>query len=247
MNKLKSSFDRRIIVPIGETEITKGKYNMTERRMNHKGNLVYDSAAVMGVMTIGLERGIVRLVTYTAQWATLYREEESHLREIIGAHVIDIQHIGSTSIPGMIAKPILNIGVAISRFEEGFELVAPIESLGYEYVGEHGIPRRHYYNKADPRTHHLHMLEHDSSEWRNCILFRDYLRTHAQAAQEYAELKRALARRYRTDRTAYTDGKAEFIVRVLEAAEREAAHGSAPMTRMGQEGGKGIGDGSIIL
>jgi GrpB-like predicted nucleotidyltransferase (UPF0157 family) len=165
---------------------------------------------------------VVRLVPYTGQWAALYREEERRLRARMGQHVIDIQHIGSTAVPGMIAKPIIDIGVAIPRFEGGFELVTPIEGLGYEYEGEHGIPRRHYYDKGDPRTHHLHMLEHDSAEWRNHILFRDYLRAHAQVAQEYADLKRELAHRYRNDRTAYTDGKAEFIVRVLEAAERDS-------------------------
>jgi GrpB-like predicted nucleotidyltransferase (UPF0157 family) len=148
-----------------------------------------------------------------------YEEEARRLRDLVGPHIIDVQHIGSTSIPGMMAKPIIDIGIAIARFEDGEACIAPIESLGYEYRGEHGIPRRHYFVKGNPTSHHLHILERDSAEWENHLLFRDYLRVHSGAACAYARLKRGLADAHREDRVAYTDGKAAFIERVLRAAE----------------------------
>ena len=166
-------------------------------------------------MVIGLRKGIVELVPYSAEWAKLFEQEEERLRNSIGGYVVDIQHVGSTSIPGMLAKPIIDIGIAIERFEEGKVCIKPVEALEYKYRGENGIPGRHYFVKGDPRTHHIHMLEHDSDEWRNHIAFRDFLRENEQAAKEYAELKRELARKFRNDRLAYTEGKSEFVETVL--------------------------------
>jgi len=127
-------------------------------------------------MAIGLEKGIVRLAQYSPEWKTLYEEEEKLLIDSVGRYIIDIQHIGSTSVHGLIAKPILDIGIAIKDFEEGKRCIEPIESLGYEYKGENGIPGRHYFVKGDPTTHHLHIVEINSEEWKKNITFRDSLR-----------------------------------------------------------------------
>lgn len=167
---------------------------------------------------IGLPRGIVKLAPYTAEWKRLFEEEMALLQAAIGRYVLDIQHVGSTAISGMVAKPIIDIGIAVTSFEEARVCVQPIEELGYEYRGEHGIPRRHYFVKGNPRTHHLHMNEIDSLDWENQVLFRDYLLQHLGLAEEYAALKVGLAQRYSTDREAYLDGKASFIERVLETA-----------------------------
>jgi GrpB-like predicted nucleotidyltransferase (UPF0157 family) len=167
---------------------------------------------------IGLERGVVKLAPYTAEWKRLFEEEKARLQAAIGPYVLEIQHVGSTSIPGMMAKPILDIGVAVTSFEEARVCIQPIEQLGYEYRGEHGIPRRHFFVKGDPRTHHLHMNEIDGREWENQVLFRDYLIQHPGLAREYAALKVELAQRYPTDREAYLSGKEPFIERVLEMA-----------------------------
>jgi len=169
-------------------------------------------------MVLGLEKGVVRLVTYSQEWAKLFDEEKQLLTALIGEYVIDIQHIGSTSIPGMIAKPILDIGIAIADFEEGKRCIEPIESLGYEYKGENGIPRRHYFVKGDPTTHHLHIVEIDSEEWKKNITFRDALRKNENLAKEYAELKLNLAEKFKYDRVAYTDGKTDFVNYVLKLA-----------------------------
>jgi len=167
---------------------------------------------------IGLERGVVKLAPYTAEWKRLFEQEKALLQAAIGPHVLEIQHVGSTSIPGMVAKPIIDIGIAVTSFEGARVCIRPIEQLGYDYRGENGIPRRHFFVKGEARTHHLHINEIDSREWENHVLFRDYLIQHGGLAEEYAALKAELAQRYPTDREAYLEGKAPFIERVLEMA-----------------------------
>jgi GrpB-like predicted nucleotidyltransferase (UPF0157 family) len=170
---------------------------------------------------IGLERGIVKLAPYDAEWQRLFEEEKARIQAAIGQWVLDIQHVGSTSIPGVVAKPILDIGVAVENFEEASVCIEPLEQLGYEYHGENGIPRRHYFVMGDPRTHHLHVNEVHSRDWENQVFFRDYLIQHPEFAQEYAALKLELAGRFPTDRDAYLEGKAPFIERVLHLARSE--------------------------
>ena len=138
---------------------------------------------------LGLHSGIVELVPHRPAWTKLFTEEKDRLEEVIGDQVVDIQHIGSTSIPGMPAKPILDIGIAVVDFAEAKACIGPIEGLGYQYRGEHGIPRRHYFVKGSPRTHHLHMLAVTSQEWKSHLVFRSYMTAHPDAAQEYADLK----------------------------------------------------------
>src|SRR5215208_5776846 len=108
---------------------------------------------------IGLPTGVVELHPYTAIWVDLFRSEEARLRAAIGRYVLDIQHVGSTSIPGIPAKPIIDIGVAVANFEQAAVCIEPMQTLGYEYKGEFGIPRRHFFTQGEPRTHHLHMNE----------------------------------------------------------------------------------------
>jgi len=167
---------------------------------------------------IGLERGMVRLVPYTPEWMRLFELEKASLQNVVGRYILDVQHIGSTSIPGMPSKPIIDIAIAVADFEGARVCLPLLEGLGYEYKGEFGIPHRHYFVKGDPRTFHIHMSEITSLEWQNSLLFRDYLRLHADMATEYAELKAQLALKYPQDRSAYLDGKASFVQRVLQTA-----------------------------
>ncbi|HUT18496.1 MAG TPA: GrpB family protein [Anaerolineae bacterium] len=180
---------------------------------------------------IGLERDTVRLVPYQAGWARLYGAEKARLQGAVGDHVLDIQHVGSTAIPGIVAKPILDIAVAVHSFEAAYVCVAPIEALGYEYKGENGIPRRHYFVRRDPKTAqtivHLHMNELGGPDWENQVLFRDYMLAHPEAAAEYTALKRGLAAQFPRDREAYTDGKAPFIECILRLARAETTRGPA--------------------
>lgn len=149
--------------------------------------------------------------------------EHARLAGAIGgcACVLDIQHIGSTSVPGLAAKPIVDIAVCVTSFEEAFVCVAPVQALGYVYKGECGVPRRHYFsrnNDDEPdaalrRTHHVHIVE--SEAWNNYLAFRDALRASASLARQYEELKRTLARQFPDDTHSYCDGKTDFILGVL--------------------------------
>jgi GrpB-like predicted nucleotidyltransferase (UPF0157 family) len=167
---------------------------------------------------IGLEKGVVRLVPYTPEWKQLYEMEKVSLQDRLDAYILDIQHVGSTSIPGMLAKPIVDIAIAIADFEEARVCIPLMEELEYEYRGEFGIPHRHYFVKGDPRTFHVHMSEIDSLEWENTILFRDYICQHTDIAKEYAQLKISLALKYPQERTAYMEGKTAFVERVIQLA-----------------------------
>ena len=171
-------------------------------------------------MILGLEKGVVRLAPYYSEWADIFEEEKRLLMSAVGDYIIDIQHIGSTAIPDMIAKPIIDIGIAIADFDEGKICIEPIERLGYIYKGENGIPRRHYFVKGDPTTHHLHIVEHKSEEWRKNIIFRDALRADKNLAKEYAKLKMELADKFRNDRVSYTGGKTAFVEYVLNLASK---------------------------
>lgn len=170
---------------------------------------------------LGLPSGQLRLSPYEPNWSHLFLAEKEQLLASLSNLILDIQHIGSTSIPGMPAKPILDIGVAVANFEEAVRCIPLMEQLGYQYKGENGIPRRHYFVQGNPRTHHLHMLEIASAEWKHHLLFRDYLCRNAEVAQAYAELKQTLATQFAADREAYQNGKESFIQTVLQKAKQE--------------------------
>jgi len=177
-----------------------------------------------GNATLGLPRGEVRLLPYQAQWCVIYAAEEARLKTAIGSYILDIQHIGSTSIPGMAAKPIIDIGVALESYQIGFDCVKPLEAIGYIYKGENEIPGRHYFNYREPSIIHLHMYAATHPEWQAHLLFRDYLRRHVDTARQYASLKQQLAERYRYERERYTHAKSEFIQKVIVLAQEELAN-----------------------
>lgn len=176
-------------------------------------------------MDLGLPDGIVKLTSFNPAWSESFVEEKERLDQAVGPQVVEIQHIGSTSIPGMPAKPILDIGIALVDFEAAKGCINPIMGLGYKYLGEYGIPCRHFFTRGSPRTHHIHMLEITSREWRLHLWFKSYLIEHPDYAREYAELKVDLAQKYKKDRDAYQEGKGDFIIRILELAEEEQGNG----------------------
>ncbi len=173
-------------------------------------------------MSLGLQSGTVDLAPYSESWRELYEEERRALADALGDRVLDIQHVGSTSVPGMVAKPILDIGIAVRSFMEAACLVPDMENLNYEYRGEFGIPRRHYYVKGEPRTHHVHIFESSSYEWASLVLFRNVLLTEPEVAKAYSDLKKRLRDRHRAERTAYQRAKASFVEEVVRhAIERD--------------------------
>ncbi len=164
---------------------------------------------------LGLKRGELRVSPYREEWKNLFEIEKRDIEEAIGDYIEDIQHVGSTSIPGMSAKPILDIAIAVKDFEEARICIKPLCDMGYTFKGENGIPRRHYFLKGEPCTHHIHMLEKTSEEWERLILFRDYLRSHQNTAEEYKKLKRDLSERLQGDRKAYQAAKSDFVETVI--------------------------------
>ena len=169
---------------------------------------------------IGLEKGTVKLAPHTELWHQLFGEEEARLRDAIGEHVVAIEHVGSTAICGLSAKPIIDIAAAAREVSDAERCVRPLENIGYQYRGENGIVGRYYFVKGEPRTHHLHMVGVSSDFWKNHLLFRDYLRKHREVAEEYERVKRDLAIQHERDREAYTEGKSRFIEEVLKRANR---------------------------
>lgn len=172
---------------------------------------------------VGLPDGRVRLVPHSPEWARLFAAEKERLlvtlQPYLGSIVLDIQHVGSTSIPGIPAKPIIDIGVAVTNHDAARVTIEPLEQMGYVYLGEHEVPGRHFFYLGDAgttgRTHHLHMLEQTNPQWRQQIGFRDYLTAHPAIAAAYGVLKTELAVRFAEDRPAYLEGKADFITQVL--------------------------------
>jgi GrpB-like predicted nucleotidyltransferase (UPF0157 family) len=161
----------------------------------------------------------VVIVDYDRHWLDLYAEEKTLILGAIGRWLVAIEHIGSTSVRGLAAKPIIDIMVGVRSLDDAQHCIAPLATVGYVFKPDDTMPARRYFNKGPQSDHHhLHMVEEGGHIWQNQLLFRDYLRAHPETAAEYAALKRGLAGRFGADREGYTEAKTEFIQSVLRAA-----------------------------
>lgn len=167
--------------------------------------------------TLGLEGGRVTLASEHSAWVEEFARERQLILSALCADVVAVEHVGSTALPGVPAKPILDIQIGVVSFEEAVICVEPMRRLGYEYRGEYGIARRHYFVKGQPRTHHVHMLEVGGEAWRSMLAFRDALRARPELAGEYSEAKLRLAARYAENRDAYQQAKDEVVAGILRA------------------------------
>jgi len=165
----------------------------------------------------------VVIVDYDPAWPAAFERERDLLRWVLGDLLLEVEHIGSTAVPGLDAKPIIDIMAAVGRLDDAEAAASLLERLGYEYAPElnAAIPERRFFRKraSGRRTHHLHIVEPNCDFWRRHLLFRDYLRAHPAAARCYARLKRELAGRCGDDLHRYTDAKTPFI-REIEARAR---------------------------
>lgn len=157
----------------------------------------------------------MQVVDYDPLWIQLFEDESSILRTIIGNNLVDIHHIGSTSITGIFAKPVIDILVSVRELnllnKEDFE------KEDYLWRGERGIPfRRFLYKGHEKRTHHLHIFQEHDPQIQRHLLFRDYIRAHPDAFERYESLKKQLAEKYRFDQFAYTSGKDDFISKIID-------------------------------
>ena len=156
-------------------------------------------------------------------WKLKFLKEKVLLRVRLRGQVLDIEHFGSTSIPGMIAKPIIDIQVGARDFQRAFKCVEQIEQLGYTYKGENGELRQYYFTKGDPVGYHLYVVDKSGETWVKRAVFRDYLKNNRGSADRYAELKQELASRYPDNLKAYQDGKLEFVEQIVLAAKTDTA------------------------
>lgn len=173
-----------------------------------------------------LKRDHVNLVPYNAEWPSMAQTEIEKIKSVLPADaILDIQHVGSTAIVGLSAKPILDIQIAVPSLESMKLIAVPIlQKLGYEYWVNNPDSKRMFFVKGMPpygekRTHHVHIFEQGSEHWCNKLIFRDYLRTHPDIAKEYEQLKFKLAKEYLYDREKYTDEKLNFVNKVLQLAK----------------------------
>ncbi|MFD1929577.1 GrpB family protein [Sporosarcina siberiensis] len=164
---------------------------------------------------LGLPKGEVFLVTWTEDWPKEFLLEKDRIQSEIGQYVVGIHHIGSTAVKGLKAKPIIDIAVEIKDFNDGKHCIAPLESLGYSYRGINILPDRHYFNKAEPRTHQIHMYQKGNKFLVEQLKFRNYLRSNDNAKMEYEELKIKLSKVNKHNKHKYADEKTDFISSVL--------------------------------
>lgn len=172
---------------------------------------------------LGLKSGTVTLCAPDPAWHAAFYEESARVIEAARDFIVAIEHVGSTAIPELHAKPIVDIAAATPTFEGFFPAIPRLERLGYTFRGEFGVPRRHFFSLGDPTTVHVHVFEENSRAWFEQLLFRDAMRASPSLRREYEVLKLDLAARFAADRPAYTAAKAEFIQRVLRDASQAAA------------------------
>jgi GrpB-like predicted nucleotidyltransferase (UPF0157 family) len=170
----------------------------------------------------------IQLVTYDEQWPMLAEEEIQNLHAVLPKqHIIDIQHVGSTAIPGMLAKPIIDIQIVVDSLPAIKQAAIDIlKNHGYVYWEEDPDPEKMFFAKGmppfgDKRTHHIHIIEPKSLRNRSRILFRNYLIQHPAAVHEYEQLKIKLAKEHTYNREQYTNAKNKFIEDVLIKAQNE--------------------------
>lgn len=170
-------------------------------------------------MELGLKRGMVTLEPHNDEWVIAAEEMIMKLKNILSTDAVDIQHVGSTAIRGIPAKPIIDIAIAVRDFQSVYEHQKQLERAGLIFRGEN-VPGDLLLviGPQEARTHHIHVVIWNGVEWNNYLNFRDYLNTHPAMAERYAARKQELAAAHPTDRGAYTNGKQQLIVEFLKLA-----------------------------
>jgi GrpB-like predicted nucleotidyltransferase (UPF0157 family) len=166
----------------------------------------------------------VEIVDYDPRWPALFDQEARRLRATLDPSlIVGLEHFGSTAVPGLSAKPIIDILIAVRSLADAeASFVEALRDLDYVYWADNPNKDRMFFVKGMPpfgssRSHHVHVTETDGEMWRR-LAFRDHLRAHPEEAGTYERLKRRLAAEHRTDREAYTDAKAAYIENVMRGA-----------------------------
>lgn len=169
-------------------------------------------------MSLGLKRGTVQLEPHDKQWDEAAIQTIKNLKSILGDDAVDIQHIGSTAIPAIKAKPIIDIVVGVTDFDRIISYNEQLQKEGIFYRGsdvEHQLLYVMGDEESDTRTHHIHIVKWNGTEWKNYIHFRDYLNDNENMALQYQKVKEELESKYADNRGLYTKGKKEIIDIIL--------------------------------
>ncbi|QWH17894.1 GrpB family protein [Bacillus mycoides] len=166
--------------------------------------------------------GKIIIKPYQHYWHKEFSNEKNKITSLLNEEVIAIEHIGSTAVEGLAAKPVIDMMIGITNLQITENWTENLAEIGYEYVPKEA-PNWRFFRKGKWRagTHHLHVYIYNSEEWRNNLLFRDFLINHEWAREEYRKLKEMLAATYPFDRVSYTNAKAPFIRTILEMAKKE--------------------------
>ena len=201
-------------------------YRGTSARLTHADRhlgvpSIRRSGTVLRLRHADMGRATVDLWEYDPAWAYQYEAARRELEDALGDLVVAIHHIGSTSVPGLIAKPTIDIALVVSSIDGFIASVDGVERLGYEYRPTATFDDDHLFLRRiedDERTHHLHVISSSCLDLNDWLDFRDLLRRDSSTARRYAEVKRTLAHRYYTDRGAYVEAKTPIIEQLLAEA-----------------------------
>ena len=164
----------------------------------------------------------VVIVEYDPAWPRLFEEERGNIERADKERLMRIEHVGSTVVPGLGAKPTIDIMAGLENLDAVARLVGPLRGIGYQYHGEQDVPGWHYFDKGiRPKRFHVHMVPVNGEFWESHLIFRDHLRLHPEVAAEYHALKLRLAREYGSDRMGYNAAKTEFIKSAVQRARSE--------------------------
>ncbi len=172
---------------------------------------------------IGLQKEKVKLLPYDPVWVELYKKEEKLLRSALGKIVLEIRHIGSTSIPGAVAKPIIDIAVGIKDLEKARKCIGALKKIGYILKHDAKEHKRYFFlkEKEGEITHHLHIEKLGSDVWNRQVIFINYLKKNKEALDRYNKFKIELAEKYKNNRKAYVAAKVKFIDDMIAEAKNK--------------------------
>jgi len=164
----------------------------------------------------------MKLHHYSDRWLKLYEHEAQGIKNVIGNSAKDIQHIGSTAIPHIMSKPIIDIMVLLTSMDRAEVLIERLAPLEYIFDKDASSSERYFFRKGEPVQYHLSLTDETATFWKRQLQFRDYLINHEAIAKEYEALKLKLIKKYPSAKQKYTDGKNEFVKKILSMAENDA-------------------------
>ncbi len=176
-----------------------------------------------------LDASHMEIRDYDPKWVEVYNEEAKKIKDLLGDKILTIEHIGSTSIPGLASKPIIDIAIVTPTSEDANDLIKPLATIGYPFDLDLHIKNnwteRHFFRKGDPTEFHLSISYADKGSFlERQILFRDYLRNHPEDRDAYEKLKKDLLKKYPTGKGEYLDSKKDFVMGILKKAGFKNPH-----------------------